>query len=190
MKKKTQWTKLIRAGFAFCCMTSSAQGAMVLTDGITSSSIEVNGTFGGLGKELAFDGDNATYWNSNTWLGWIEVDLGTNYLVSELDLRLLQTPVGLANFDIWVSESPMLGTLGGGTLAESFSHTGTLGVSLGNPISVSFTPVAGRFVQLRTTSSPSWMAVSELDVLGSPIPEPSSAMLLLIGSASMLRRKR
>ena len=81
------------------------------------------------------------------------------------------TPVGV------FAEANMQGDVSGATLLHTFSGFTVNGQFLTVTLP---TPTAARHFQVRTTSSASWVAWSEVQVFG-VVPEPSSMGVVLLG---------
>lgn len=111
----------------------------------------------------AVDGDSDTNWNAGADPpAWIEVDLGSATLLSEIRLTASQFPAGAAQHRAWGRVAPggklvLLGTLSGETTDYQI-------LTLTSP----GTWPAVRFVRVETVSSPSWVAWREIEVEGPP----------------------
>jgi hypothetical protein len=130
--------------------------------GITAVSATASSTWTGSSPALAIDGDTGTYWNSGNFPpGSIDVDLGASYDVTKVRLNVAQNPSGSTTHEIW--GGPSLAAL---TLLQTLTGVTSSGQWLESLIS----PAAGnvRFVRIRTTASPSWVAWSEIEVYGTP----------------------
>ncbi|MBI1764137.1 MAG: discoidin domain-containing protein [Acidobacteria bacterium] len=107
---------------------------------------------------LAADGNAATAWNAGGFAPqWIQLDLGRNRLVSRINLTVAQNPAGqtshvlegrLAGATVWTNI----------TTLTSFTQNGQQ-LSYALPIARTF-----RFLRVRTTLSPSWVAWHEISV--------------------------
>ena len=114
--------------------------------------------------EKAFDGDPGTTWNSGgNAPQWIEADVGgLKKLVSILLLTDHSDKLtGETVHEIWVSDKP----IGEDRTAATLVHTFKGQASDSRELKVSFPkePLV-RFVQIRTTQSPTWVAWREIDL--------------------------
>jgi hypothetical protein len=115
----------------------------------------------------------------------VEVGLQQRFDITRLSLEVAQLPDGNTIHQIWVSNSPIHDDLSHATLAQTLSgftkNHQILGFSLQDRISA-------EFVQVRTTSSPSWVAWPEVQVYAnpSPAPEPSGLALAGVGVAGVV----
>jgi RHS repeat-associated protein len=116
--------------------------------------------FYGPGNEAskATDGNVNTLWNAGGWSPqWIQLDLGAAYTLSKLRLLVAQSPNGPTTHQVY-----------GGATTRSLSLLGTLDGSTTNGQWLEFNSSASniRYVKVLTTSSPSWVAWSEIEVYG------------------------
>jgi hypothetical protein len=135
----------------------------------------------------AFDGNPVTHWNAPAYAPqWIKVDLGDTYSLTAFDLLTSQLPNGNTTHEVLVDD----------VLVHVFSGYTTDNQWLQF---VPVTPINGRYVEILTTSSPSWVGWSEVQVSGdgptSAVPEPSTLAIFsgLGGLAfvlGMLRRAK
>jgi hypothetical protein len=130
--------------------------------GITAVSASASSTWTGSSPAFAIDGDTGTAWNSGNYApGSIDIDLGASYDVTKVRLNVAQSPSGSTTHEIW----------GGSSLASlTLLQTLTGVTSSGQWLESLISPAAGnvRFVRIRTTASPSWVAWSEIEVYGTP----------------------
>lgn len=161
--------------------------ATVLTNGVVASSVTASGQYLSEAPIKAFDNNAGTIWlNPGFPLAWIEVDLGSTYLISEGYFVVNMSPSGVASHQILISDNPILGNTTGATVAHSF--TANFAGQILTPV---FTGVEGRYVQIRTLSSPSWVSWGEIELLGTtPVPEPSSALLAVTAGLCLGMRRR
>jgi hypothetical protein len=108
----------------------------------------------------AVDGDPTTQWNAGHLPpAWIELDLGRPYSVDRVTLVVEQTPAGPTVHDVYF-----------GAESRSFALVETLSRQTVDGQELSFAPNSGRrgvrYVKVETTSSPSWVAWSEIEVWG------------------------
>jgi len=122
----------------------------------------------------AVDGDQSSMWSSGgTPPAWIRIDLGSPCTVSGVRLLVEQSPAGQTVHDLYLA-----GEDGSQTLACTFSGSTSVGQWL------EFTPQQAvadvRYVNISTTSSPSWVAWSEIEVQGA-VQEPDTGHLQYFG---------
>lgn len=110
---------------------------------------------------LAVDGDPGTSWNSGGGpLQWIQIDLGQDYAIAEIRLTVAQSPEGHTIHVIYGTGSSTAGIrhelhVFSGTTADS-------DVLVFTPE----TPIAGiRTIRIETTTTPSWVAWREVEVI-------------------------
>jgi Ca2+-binding RTX toxin-like protein len=113
--------------------------------------------------DKAFDGLGTT-WNAGGYGNhWIEIDLGEQYQLSSIKLKVEQAPSGNTIHEVRISNQPIGASATGATLATTFKGNTVDGQWLSGDFSNS--PV-GRYVQIKTTQSPSWIAWEEIEVYG------------------------
>jgi hypothetical protein len=157
----------------------------------------------------AFDGLESTRWQANQSVlptnpasfGWIEVDLGHEYLLSDLHLHVytLAAPGATATFNAYASQNPMQGNLTGATLLHVFSP-GPFSTGEELEYDIPDGTVLARYVQIQTTMDvkynttngylrPAWR---EIEVYADVVPEPSTFILVGagLGGLALLRRRR
>jgi hypothetical protein len=127
----------------------------------TTASSQVNGSFT---PAMATDGDPNTYWESanNAFPQWLQVDLGVQYSIGRLTLRL---PPSSA----WGTRSQTLAVLTSsdpnsfGTAVGSASYTFT---SPTNVVTIAVPTTTARYVRLNFTGNTGWPAgqASEFEV--------------------------
>lgn len=128
--------------------------------------------------DRAFDGLGTTLWNAGSFATeWIEVDLQRTYLLSRIDLIIQQTPDSNTIHELWVSDNDIQNDVSGATLIHTFSGFTVNGQFLSVTLPTS---VSARHLQVRTTSSASWVAWTEVQAFG-VIPEPSTFVFVLLG---------
>jgi hypothetical protein len=115
--------------------------------------------------DMAFDGDRNTMWNAGKFPEragqWIEADLGAVRQLGSLLLLTCQLPDGPTAHEIWVSTEPIGDDRAKGKLVHTFKRrTQNLEV-----LRFDFPQrLAGRYVQIRTTQSPSSVAWLEIEM--------------------------
>jgi HEAT repeat protein len=117
--------------------------------------------------DKAVDGDRQTVWNAGNnpppgGVGeWIEVDLGAVRQLGVLLLVTCQLPDGPTTHEIWVSTEP----IGDDRSKARLVHTLKGETRSGDILRFDFPKrLSGRYVQVRTTESPSWVAWSEIEL--------------------------
>ncbi|MFM6024769.1 MAG: Calx-beta domain-containing protein, partial [Dolichospermum sp.] len=123
--------------------------------------------------DKAFDGSALTSWNSGNYASqWIEVDLGQEYYLYSIQLLIDQQPGGSTTHEVWVSNQSISNSYTGATLAKTFqgfTSAGWLESDFSNS-------TKGRYVQVKTVESPSWIAWLEIQILGEPLISASSVL--------------
>ncbi|MFM6339292.1 MAG: Calx-beta domain-containing protein, partial [Dolichospermum sp.] len=123
--------------------------------------------------DKAFDGSALTSWNSGNYASqWIEVDLGQEYHLYSIQLLIAQLPGGSTTHEVWVSNQSISNSYTGATLAKTFqgfTSAGWLESDFSNS-------TKGRYVQVKTVESPSWIAWLEIQILGEPLISASSVL--------------
>jgi HEAT repeat protein len=112
--------------------------------------------------DQAFDRDRTTMWSSGNYAPqWLEADLGAPTPLAGLSLTVSQTPAGPTTHEIWVSDEPI-----GDNLAKARrAHTFTGATDNTQVLEHTFPQgVVARYVQIRTTESPSWVAWVEVEL--------------------------
>jgi hypothetical protein len=117
--------------------------------------------------DKAFDGDRNTVWNAgnNPPPGgageWIEADVGAVRQLGRLLLVTCQLPDGPTTHEIWVSTEP----IGDDRTKAKLVHTFKGQTQSGDVLRFDFPKrLLGRYVQIRTTESPTWVAWSEIEL--------------------------
>jgi hypothetical protein len=115
----------------------------------------------GFAGARAVDGSRDSWWSAGDFAPhWIEIDLGTDYLVSEIRLLVTQSPGGLTNHRVVVK-----GLATGYVPTEIHTFEGRTIDSAW----LSFKPdeplVGIRYVRIESTSSPSWIGWREIEVI-------------------------
>lgn len=119
----------------------------------------VSGVTDGLTGSLAVDGDLGTLWNSGGGATqWIKIDLGGEYNIREINMTVSQFPEGNTVHRILAAgadgQFTVLATF------DDFTKDGdTLTFSPSQPLN------GIRFVRVETTSTPSWVAWREIEVI-------------------------
>jgi hypothetical protein len=122
-----------------------------------SSSWEPNTT-----PERAFDGNRGTYWNSGGYApAWIEADLGAVKPLAGIVLIPVQDVAGPTTHEVWVSDEP----IGDDRTKAKLIHTFQGEFKNEQPLKYDFPKeLSARYVQVRTTQSPTWIAWFEIEI--------------------------
>lgn len=167
-------------------IVQSAHAAPILvSQNLGAGAYSASGFYSTSTPDKAFDGTSAGWLAGDFATSWIEVDLGQTQNISLIDLWVDQQPDGITIHEVWVSNAPIQADLSGALLVETFNGFTQHGDHLVSSLS---TPVAARHVQVRSTSTPSWVAWREVEVYAAP--EPTSALLLGGGLLGLAVRKR
>jgi F5/8 type C domain/HEAT repeats len=117
--------------------------------------------------DKAIDGDRRTVWNAGNppppgGAGqWIELDLGALRRLGGLLMVTSQLPDGPTTHEIWVSTEP----IGEDRTRARLVHTFKGPTKSGDVFRFDFPKrLSGRYVQVRTTDSPSWVSWSEIEL--------------------------
>jgi hypothetical protein len=108
-------------------------------------------------------GGKASRWNSGGYApAWIEADLGAPRKLHNITLVVSQLPKGQTVHEIWVSNEPMGDNRPGATLVHTFRGE----TDQGDTLKYTFGPnVSARYVQIRSTESPSWIGWQTIELL-------------------------
>jgi hypothetical protein len=131
-----------------------APGGVILPEGSTfSASASWNA---GTTPDFAFDGEVAPWssWNSGLFpTQWIEVDFGSPQRFSVINAVVNQTPDGATVHEVALDGTPVVTWSGTTVMGQVLSHT--------------FPGMQqAQRIRITTTSSPSWVAWFEIQVLG------------------------
>ena len=117
----------------------------------------------------AFDGEEMEahqYWNSgDSAPQWVEVDLGRTEAVTRIRLVVAMLPDGDTTHEVWVSNEPIQADLSRAAKLHTFTGPTTDRQVLELKLEA---PRVVRYVQVRTTASPSWVAWMEVQVFAAP----------------------
>jgi HEAT repeat protein len=114
--------------------------------------------------ECAFDADRQTYWNSGNFAPqWIEADLGATVRLTSIQMTVTQLPAGETTHEVWVSDRPI--GEGEGRAQAKLIKTFQGHTDDSQVLQFDFSKeVFARYVQVRTTQSPSWVAWVEIEL--------------------------
>jgi hypothetical protein len=111
----------------------------------------------------AVDGSMGTVWNAGyNAPQWIEVDLGSNVLLNHLLFTVTQSPAGATVHTVYVGSSPAPTTA-----LTTWSGSTSDAQVLTYDFTVPSTSI--RYVRVKTTTSPSWVAWYELTMRGTQL---------------------
>jgi len=151
--------------FLSVCLAGIASADIVVSEGLGSAAYTASSSYTmEFTPEKAFDGDFSNMWNSGTWpMSWIEVDLGKPTRITQILLSVEQTPADADTVhEIWLSSS----MIGSDTSGAVLSYTPAGRTYDGQTLSVAFSnPPTAQHVQIRTISSPSWVAWNEIQIM-------------------------
>jgi RNA polymerase sigma factor (sigma-70 family) len=112
--------------------------------------------------DKAFDGNRETYWNSGDYApAWLEADLGAPTPLSSIVLIPAQDIDGSTTHEVWVSNEPIGDDRSKAKLAHTFKGETKNAQELKFTFPKEVTP---RYVQVRTTQSPTWIAWWEVEI--------------------------
>lgn len=144
-------------------------GEVVVSENLGRPAYSASGFYGPFEPSLAFDGEESDarqYWNSGNYAPqWVEVDLQHTYLLSRVRFVVAQLPDGVTGHEIWASRWPMKADISRAFLVGSFNDSTEDREVLDFRL---VHPAAARFVQIRTTQSPSWVAWMDVQVFAAP----------------------
>jgi hypothetical protein len=101
-------------------------------------------------------------WNAGDYAPqWLEADLGASTELASLLLQVMQLPNGETTHEVWVSSEPIGVDLAKARLAHTFRGN----TESSQRLRFDFPKGAfARYVQVRTTQSPSWVAWGEIEL--------------------------
>jgi len=114
-----------------------------------------SGTYAPFEIPNAFDGDVETYWNAGGYaISWIEVDLGSDTIVGSMRLLAAMNPNGGTSHTISgrtdAGDEVTLWSVSGYTVNGQWLESSDIN------------PTAVRYVRVTTTTTPSWVAWTEI----------------------------
>ncbi len=112
--------------------------------------------------ENAFDGKRETDWNAGDYApAWIERDLGCSPPLTGIALFPCQDIAGPTTHEVWVSDEP----IGDDRTKAKLVHTFKGETTNNSLLKFDFPKeVVARYVQVRTTQSPTWVAWWEIEI--------------------------
>jgi RNA polymerase sigma factor (sigma-70 family) len=124
--------------------------------------VRASGTWQTETPEKAFDGRHDTDWNSGQYApAWIERDLGASQPLSSITLLPAQDIPGLTVHEVWVSNEP----IGNDRAKARRIHTFKCETTNKQVLRFDFPKgLCVRYVLVRTTQSPTWVAWWEIEV--------------------------
>jgi RNA polymerase sigma factor (sigma-70 family) len=106
--------------------------------------------------------DKVSPWNSGDYApGWIEADLGVLRKLDRITLVVYQTPKGETVHEVWVSSEPIGEDRAKARLVKTFQGETENAQELKYTFGMD---VSARYVQIRTTQSPSWVGWANIDL--------------------------
>ena len=118
------------------------------------TTFSASSSYAGAGPAMAFDGNPATLWNAGAHpIHWIEVDFGSPQELSGIHALVSQSPAGNTVHQVSLD----------GILAFTWSGNTSDYQWLDHAFAA---PQTARRVRITTTSSPSWVAWFEIQILG------------------------
>ena len=188
-------------------MAGMSEAYTIVSQNLGNSAYSASSVYNNCTPDKAFDGNWDNAWNAGSYAyrnrnAWIEVDLGLLRDVTRIILEIEQLPPGETRHYILSSLSQIGNTMTGATLAKTIEGT----TFDGQLLYVDFaTPVTAQYFQVRSDSSPSWIAWNEIQIMtgseeqeiipaAAPVPEPATLPLVATGVAvaafgSRLRRR-
>ncbi len=112
--------------------------------------------------DRAFDGKGDSDWNAGDYApAWIEADLGTATPLAELLLIPCQDIPGPTTHEVWISDAP----IGDDRKKAKLVHTFRGPTHNRQPLRFDFpSGLSARYVQIRTTQSPTWVAWCQVEI--------------------------
>jgi len=162
---KSRLSAVCAALFLSVCIAGIASADIVVSEGLGSAAYTASSNFySETMPEKAFDGDFSNMWNSGTWpMSWIEVDLGKPTRITQILLSVEQLPADANTVhEIWMSSSAIGNDTSGAVLATTLAGRTYDAQVLSAAFSI---PPTAQHVQIRTISSPSWVAWNEIQIM-------------------------
>lgn len=144
-------------------------GDVLVSERLDPEAYTASGTYEGFVPYRAFDGEEVDwydYWNAGDYAPqWVEVDLGRTEAVTRIRLVVAMLPDSDATHEVWVSNQPIQADTFQAMKLHTFAGPLTDRQVLERRLEA---PQAARYVQVRTTSSQSWVAWMEVQVFAAP----------------------
>jgi hypothetical protein len=106
--------------------------------------------------------DKSNRWNSGVYApAWIEADLGAVRTLESMTLLTAQTPKGETVHEVWVSNEPIGEDRAKAKLVHTFQGETDINQELKHVFGMD---LSARYVQIRTTQSPSWIGWTNIDL--------------------------
>lgn len=135
------------------------------------------------------------YWAWSPYVLWdgvsptITFDLGSVKQVGHIEAHFLVYPSAA----VYLPASASVRYSADGISFSAAQSVLVPGMALSNdqPVTLSWlTPGSGRFVELTLTTSGRWMALSEVQLMAAPVPEPDTVLMMLAGVGALLAMRR
>lgn len=185
---------ILSLGGLLCFSAGSAKADLVnLSANLPVGSYSASSIYGADTPAVGFNGG---YWLASGYSGWIKVDLGGLYDISQVVL----TP-GIGYGQVYsngtyqyTTETRVEEILVGTDLSHmSVVYDKDIYSQSQVAQTLSFAATLGEFVEILVPSSQSWVGFSNIQVEGTSVPEPSSFALVFIGVVglgALVRAKR
>jgi hypothetical protein len=157
---KTEYNNQISPS-TFYSISASSGGGGGATAKLQPVGASASSTYGpGNEASRAIDNNSGTFWNAGNFpQQWIQLDLGQMSTLSQVRLLVAQLPAGQTTHQVYGGATPdalsLLGTFDGTTQSGQWLEMNTILTGI-------------RYLKVITTSSPSWVAWSEIEVYGTP----------------------
>jgi hypothetical protein len=149
----------------FMCSNTAVTAEVPVSENLGYGAYSASGVYRDFDPRRAFDGDAKPgfyYWNSGDYSPqWVEVDLQQPYRLQRVNLVVAQLPDGETTHEVWISSEPIRENSEHATRVVTFE-----GVTRDRQWLMAWLtePRTARYVQVRTTRSPSWVAWMEIQV--------------------------
>ncbi|RLJ20307.1 hypothetical protein DJ030_07315 [bacterium endosymbiont of Escarpia laminata] len=149
----------------FCLFILTGPVHATLVNVAPGGTATASGTYLTHTPDLAIDGNTSTLWNAGSWpTQWIEIDLGSVFQIVEIRASVAQTPAGVTQHDVTLDGASDFSWIGFTSDGDILNHTYA-------------TATSAQTVRITTTTSPSWVAWNEIEILAE-VPEPSTLALM------------
>lgn len=148
----------IKEKFKYCTIALLGLNSMLCSAEIvnlaSSATVTATGSYLDNVPENAIDSNVDTYWSSGGMAQqWIEIDLGKKQDITEIQLLAEQTPAGKTSHNIYIDNEYIYNWSGETTGGQLLTY-------------VLPQVVNGQTIKVETVVSPSWVAWSEVTILG------------------------